>query len=92
MSYYFKHSYGFTDHGLQRCRERLKLTGLPDYEVKEKIMDLIKNSNYSFESKYDLYIRAGSKGQLYFVISKDSNVIITCSPVSPEKQLSLMDY
>lgn len=90
MSYYFKPSYNFTAHGLQRCKERLNLKDKMDYEVKEKVFELIRNSNHSFETYSDIYIRAGSKGQLYFVINKNSNVIITCSPISPAKQLSLM--
>ncbi len=90
MGYYFKHTYNFSDHGMQRCRERLKMKNNPEYEVKEKVMELISNSDSSFETKSDLYIKV-PKSEFYFVINKASNTIITITKVSIEKQWRLME-
>ncbi|ATZ17325.1 hypothetical protein ELUMI_v1c06030 [Williamsoniiplasma luminosum] len=89
MSYYYKHNYSFSYHGMQRVKERLNMKGVEDFKVKDEVMRLIKLSNSQFETRYDLYISAGNS-QLYFVINKESNLIVTCTKVSVEKQLELM--
>jgi hypothetical protein len=91
MSYYSQQRYNFSTHGLQRCRQRLKLKDKKEYEVKEKVYQLIKESIFQFETNRDLYISAGKNTKLYFVINKENNLIITCSPISIEKQMQLMD-
>ncbi|AVP49128.1 hypothetical protein [Williamsoniiplasma luminosum] len=89
MSYYYKHNYSFSYHGMQRVKERLNMKDVEDFKVKDEVMRLIKLSNSQFETRYDLYISAGNS-QLYFVINKESNLIVTCTKVSVEKQLELM--
>jgi len=88
MSYYQRSHYTFTAHGLQRCKERLKLQGLDDYQVHSEVLKLIKASTHNFEAGQYLYIAAGNTRN-YFVIDKLNNVIITCTPVSAEKQMKL---
>lgn len=90
MSYYYKHDYNFSYHGLQRCKERLRLKDVEDFKVKEIVMTLIKQSTHSFETNNEIYIKAG-KSHNYFIINKTSNLIITCTQVSIEKQFSLMN-
>ncbi|WP_026389791.1 hypothetical protein [[Acholeplasma] multilocale] len=89
MSYYYKHNYNFSYHGLQRCRERLNLKDAADYEVKAAVMEHIRKSTKSFEIGREIYISA-SNTDIYFIIDKTSNLIITATKVSAEKQLSLM--
>ncbi|WP_027063227.1 hypothetical protein [Mesoplasma seiffertii] len=89
MSFYYKHNYVFSDHGLQRCRERLNLKSAPDYEVKEAVIKHIQNSTRSFEAGNEIYISA-SNTQIYFIIDRRSNLIITATKISAEKQLSIM--
>lgn len=90
MSYYYKHNYQFSAHGIQRCRERLNLKGKDDFEVRDTVIKLIKKSNHSFETSRDLYLSAGNSN-IYFVINKESNLIITATPVSAEKQWTMMN-
>lgn len=89
MSYYFSFPYQFTSHGLSRCRERLKLGIIDDVLVKEKVIDLINKSKFQFETKNTLYIESGFQANLFFVINKVDNTIITCTPISIEKQMNL---
>lgn len=89
MSYYYNFPYEFTDHAIARCRERLKLETADDILVRQKIIELIKKSNYQFETRDTLYIRAKNSGNLFFVIKKVDLTIITCTPVSVEKQMKL---
>lgn len=89
MAYYYSYPYEFTDHGIQRCRERLKLGTMDELLVKQKVIELINKSNYQFEAQGTLYIRAPQSGNLFFVINKADRLIITCAPVSIEKQMNL---
>jgi hypothetical protein len=91
MSYYQRSYYSFTDHGLQRCKERLKLQDLDDYQVHNEVFRLIKESTHKFETRQHIYIAAGNTRN-YFVIDKFNNVIITCTPISAEKQMKLEMY
>ncbi|UWD35279.1 hypothetical protein NX779_01420 [Mycoplasma cottewii] len=85
MSYYYRHNFSFSYHGLQRAKERLKLKDKKDYEVKEICLDHIRNSTKSFhDSRYN-YISA-SNTNIYFVVEKNSNLIVTVTEISAEKQ------
>ncbi|AEM68812.1 hypothetical protein [Mycoplasma putrefaciens] len=88
MSYYYKHNFSFTYHGLQRAKERLKLQDKQDYEVKELCLKHIQSSTKSFESGSVLYISA-SNTNIFFVIDKKANLIITVTEISPAKQLKI---
>jgi len=90
MSYYLKSKYNFSTHGLERCKERLKMKNEPEYKVKEKVYDLIKKSIHSFEDNGTIHIAAGNS-DLYFVINKANNLIITCTKISVSKQMELFD-
>ncbi|ATG97383.1 hypothetical protein [Mesoplasma lactucae] len=92
MSYYQRNSFHFTDHGLQRCRERLNLQGKDEWEVRDEVNRLMKESVHSFETKKDLYVSVGKSRTKYFVINKAGQCIITVTNVSAEKQLSLMKH
>lgn len=89
MSYYYSFPYEFTSHALTRCRERLKLGAMDDFLLRQKAIELIKNSNFQFETENNLYIRVVEKNNIFFVVSKRERVIITCAPISVEKQFSL---
>ena len=91
MSYYQKDNHVFSYHGLQRCKERLGLKDIDDFQVHQEVMKLIRNSSHFFETKNEIYIAAGNTKQLYFVINKTNNLIITCTKISVEKQLTLID-
>jgi len=90
MSYYYKSEYNFSDHALQRCKERLNMKNQSDSVVKKRVNELIKKSIRSFETKKEIYISAGNS-DLFFVINKENNLIITCTKISVEKQLTLFD-
>lgn len=90
MGYYYKHEYIFSCHGLQRCKERLKLKNLEDCKVKEKVLFFIKNSPLMFETKNDWYFQVQNTS-FYIVVRKDNKLIITCSKVSVERQMSLLN-
>ncbi|AXK51166.1 hypothetical protein [Spiroplasma alleghenense] len=90
MSYYFKHNYVFTDHGLQRACERLNLNKENMFEAKEHCMKLIDKSTYEFHTTNHIYIRVG-KTEIFFVINKLQNLIITVTKMSVAKQLEVID-
>lgn len=90
MGYYYSYPYEFSSHALVRCRERLNLRELDDFLVRQKAFELIKNSNFQFETENNLYIRVVEKNNIFFVVNKRDRVIITCSPISVEKQFSLI--
>ncbi|PPE05147.1 hypothetical protein [Williamsoniiplasma lucivorax] len=92
MSYYYKHDYNFSYHGMQRVKQRLNMKDVEDFKVKDEVIKLIKFSTNQFETEKELYISAGNT-QLFFVINKQSNLIVTCTKVSVERQWKLMgDY
>ncbi|WP_031542833.1 hypothetical protein [Mesoplasma photuris] len=89
MSYYYKHNVKFSHHGLQRIRERLNMKDVEEFKVKEEVLKHIKYSTRSFEVGNNEYIRA-SNTDVYFVVDKNSRLIITATKISAEKELSLL--
>ena len=89
MSYYYSFPYEFSTHALMRCRERLNLKGADDFLVREKTLSLVKRSNFQFETPSHIYIRVVEKNNLFLVVGKIDRVVVTCSPISVEKQMSL---
>ncbi|WP_339020218.1 hypothetical protein [Spiroplasma endosymbiont of Atherix ibis] len=90
MSYYYKHEYNFSTHSIQRIRQRLNLENEEEFKLKEKILKLIGKSTYSFETSRNIYISTPKK-DIYFVIDRVNKLIITATPISPEKQMWLLE-
>ncbi|QGS51956.1 hypothetical protein [Spiroplasma tabanidicola] len=90
MSYYYRHEFKFSDHGLQRIKQRLNLSESNEWEIKEKVLDMIENSTRNFETNDTIYIYTG-KGNIFFVIAKREKLIITTTPISPERELKLIN-
>ncbi|ALD66444.1 hypothetical protein [Spiroplasma cantharicola] len=90
MSYYYKHEYGFSTHSIQRIRQRLRLKDEEEFKLKDKILKMIAKSIYSFETSKHIYIKT-LKSEVYFVVDKIQKTIITATPISPTKQLWLIE-
>lgn len=73
-----------------RIKSRLKLEHLSDSEVINHCLKLIELS-YDIHETNDLeYIRINCKN-LYFVISKRDSLVLTLSPIKPERLLALLE-
>lgn len=90
MSYYFKNKYKFSDHGLFRIKNRLGLTESSDVEVINYCVKLIELSHEVYETRTYKYIKVNNTN-LYFVLSVPDNLIITLSPIKPEKLLANLE-
>lgn len=90
MSYYFKSYYSFSDHALARAKERLKLKHLSDLEITNYCLKLIESSHEIHETKNYSYINV-NQTNLFFVLSKNENLIITLSPFKPDRLLGILD-
>lgn len=90
MSYYYNKKYRFSHHGLVRIKSRLKLDNLTDTEVINYCLNLIDLSHDVFDTKNLKYVKVNGK-ELYFVINKDSNLILTLSPIKPDKLLAILE-
>ncbi|MCL8209681.1 hypothetical protein LT318_00229 [Spiroplasma sp. JKS002670] len=90
MSYYFKSKYQFSDHGLLRIKNRLKVKKMSDLELKSYCEELIDTSHEIDETKTFKYVKV-NKTNLYFIINKIDNLIITLTPIKPEKLLSNLE-
>lgn len=90
MSYYFRNPYQFSYHSIARIRTRLKLQNLNDMQLREYCLKLINDSHNIEETTNFKYIRV-SKTNLYFVIKKDVNLILTISPMSAAKLLAVIE-
>ena len=91
MSYYQQaNNFEYSDHGLQRVKERLKMKDKNDWEVREEVRRLIRLSTYSFEDNHYDYVSVGKSRDMFFVFSKDEHVLITCTKISVEKQMKLI--
>lgn len=88
MSYYYKHQFSFSDHGFQRIKQRLGFKNLNDFEAKDKAMKLIELSMRNYEDREYYYVQAGDL-DLFFVIKKSTNLILTLTPMSSEKLLKI---
>ncbi|WP_338969268.1 hypothetical protein [Spiroplasma endosymbiont of Labia minor] len=89
MSYYFQHNLQFTTHGMQRIKQRLNMNDLDDFEVKEKCVNYVEKSPYFFETKTDLYFELPIKKRMFFIVKKKDMTIITCTPISVEREYIL---
>ncbi|WP_342269432.1 hypothetical protein [Spiroplasma endosymbiont of Aspidapion aeneum] len=87
--YYYKHNYVFTAHSLNRIRQRINLTNKEEFALKDEVIGLIESSVYNFESSNHLYIRYKNTN-IFFVIDKLTNAIITATPISHTKMLNLL--
>lgn len=90
MSYYFRNPYQFSYHGIGRIRTRLKLQNLNDFQLREYCLTLINEAYDIEETKSFKYVRV-NKTHLYFVIRKDVNLILTISPMSSTKLLTIIE-
>ncbi|AHI52924.1 hypothetical protein [Spiroplasma culicicola] len=91
MGYYYRHEFKFSTHAIQRIKQRLNLGDEKDeFKLKEIVLDLIEKSTEMFETSKNIYIHT-KKANLYFVITKPDKVIVTATPISAIKQLSLIE-
>jgi len=90
MSYYYRNPYQFSYHGIARIRARLNLEKLNDNEMREHCLKLINKAYDIEETKSYKYIKVNNTN-LYFVIKKDNNLILTISPMSPTKLLTVIE-
>ncbi|MDQ7983116.1 MAG: hypothetical protein REH79_02715 [Spiroplasma sp.] len=90
MSYYFKKKYKFSDHGFVRIKNRLKLKDKSDLEIINYCLSLIELSHEVYETKTLKYVKV-NQTDLYFIINKFDNLIITLSPIKPGKLLANLD-
>lgn len=90
MSYYAKSKYQFSDHGLFRIKNRLKMKAISDLELKNYCSRLIETSHDVYDTEDCIYVKINGK-ELYFVINKNNNLIVTLRPMKPEKLLAILD-
>ncbi|ARU91565.1 hypothetical protein SCLARK_00960 [Spiroplasma clarkii] len=90
MGYYYRHEFKFSDHSIQRIKQRLNLGNSEEYLLKEKVLDMIEKSTKCFETSTHLYIHT-KKQDIYFVIKLPEKLIITATPISIAKQLQLIE-
>ncbi len=93
MSFYNKSHYQFSNHAIQRIKERLTIPKDSELAVKNFVIRQIENSSYQFSGDKFLYvdISSGNKYRDFFiVIDKNTNLIITVTKMSGSKILSLM--
>ncbi|AOG60509.1 hypothetical protein SHELI_v1c05580 [Spiroplasma helicoides] len=90
MSYYYRHEFKFSTHAIQRIRQRLNLGNADEFKLKDKVLDIIENSTEMFETSKNIYIKT-NKGNIFLVITKPDKLIITATPISPTKQLDLIE-
>ncbi|WP_338982861.1 hypothetical protein [Spiroplasma endosymbiont of Othius punctulatus] len=89
MSFYEKSNYNLSTHSHYRIKERLKLN-VSDLELRGKVNEIISKSNYSWETSKTLYIQSNIN-DVYFVIDKVSNLIITATQISHQKQIEIIE-
>ncbi|MGL5268281.1 MAG: hypothetical protein ACRC8P_00705 [Spiroplasma sp.] len=90
MSYYYNRKYQFSHHALTRIKSRLQLNYLSDLEVINHCLELIALSHDIIETKTWKYVKINEKN-LYFVIKKSDNLVLTLSPIKPEKLLEVLE-
>lgn len=95
MGYYYQHNFIFAYHGIQRLKERLNLKKLQDYQIKEQVIkmiedtyDIVVTSKHHYIGIENLKINGG---KIYVVVDRRSNTIITATPISDSKMLSIID-
>lgn len=90
MSYYLKNKYNFSDHGLLRIKNRLKIKEINDLELRNYCSKLIESSYEIYETKTYKYVKI-NETDLYFIINKIDNLIITLTPIKPGKLLANLE-
>ncbi|AHF58197.1 hypothetical protein [Spiroplasma eriocheiris] len=93
MGYYYQHNFNFSYHGLQRIKERIAdFKAMDEWIIKEKIIKMIDNSTDRIETTRNFYIKLDDfKNNLYVVINKYNNLIVTVTPMSPQKLLEILN-
>lgn len=89
MSFYLKSKYKFSDHVKLRIKQRLKLNHLNDLELKMYCVRLIETASTKIAIGNDWYVKI-DENDLYFIISKQDNIVKTITPISPERLLGLL--
>ncbi len=93
MSYYSKEPYIFSNHALQRIKERIELPSNQRLSVKKYISSLIMKSTYQFIYQNYLYVSISDHNKnydMYAVIDESSKVVVTVSRMSRGKILNLL--
>lgn len=90
MSYYYRRKYKFSHHGLLRIKSRLNLKQETDIDVIDYCIQLIESSNEIYETKDFNYFKV-NRTNLYFIIKSKDNLVVTLTPIKPEKLLRILD-
>ncbi|AHB36443.1 hypothetical protein [Spiroplasma apis] len=90
MGYYYRRQFNFSTHSIHRIRQRLLLPNEEEFLLKEKVLDLIESSTEHFETTKYIYIKVNKK-DIFLVIDIGTKTIITATPISPTKQLWLIE-
>lgn len=90
MSYYYNRKYRFSDHALMRIKSRLQLSHLSEIDLIDYCVNLINASHEIIETKTLKYVKINQKN-LYFVINKSESLVLTLSPIKPEKLLAIIE-
>lgn len=91
MSYYNTVSkYNFSNHALERAKTRLKLKYLTESQIIIHCSKLIELSYEIYEEVTFKYIKVNNTN-LYFVVDKNENLVITLAPFKPERLLGLLE-
>ncbi|AHF61407.1 hypothetical protein P344_06155 [Spiroplasma mirum ATCC 29335] len=93
MGYYYQHNFNFSYHSLQRIKERIAaFKTVDEWIIKEKIIKMIDNSTDRIETTRNFYIKLDNfKNNLYVVINKHNNLIVTVTLMSPQKLLEILN-
>ncbi len=90
MSYYTFRRFNLSDHVLVRIKERIKnYQKLEDYLIRDEINKLLNRLNPSYDDGRFYYYQHPEMYGYYFVVSKDSYLIVTFSKISYDKLLRL---
>lgn len=93
MSYYQKSKFSVTNHALVRARQRLPdAKDKSDLILEYHLLSLLEQAgNPEFKDNYYdyYYLYQYDKKMLYVVVNRNSNLVITVTKMSVEKQLSI---
>ncbi|WP_339022308.1 hypothetical protein [Spiroplasma endosymbiont of Crioceris asparagi] len=90
MSYYEKNKYSISTHSFYRIKERLNMRSKTDLELNIFVNELINNSTDVIDTKKTLYVNT-QINDVYLVIDKISNLVITATKISHEKQIRIIE-
>lgn len=93
MSYYQRSKFSVTTHALVRAKQRLPdAKDKSDLILEYHLLNLLEQAgNPEFKDKYFdyYYLYQYNKKSLYVVVNRHSNLIVTITKMSVEKQLSI---